>query len=70
MGGAAARSGRAGMMETALASQDGVCTELARFLDGLTPEEREGLSVVLQDPRTFLAEDMNDVLAILRQLDI
>jgi hypothetical protein len=53
-----------------LASRDGVSTELARYLDGLSPEEREGLSGVLRDPRTFLAEDMDDVLAILRQLDI
>lgn len=57
-------------METELASYDGVSTELARFLDGLNPEEREGLTRVLRDPRTFLAEDMTDVLAILRQLEI
>jgi hypothetical protein len=53
-----------------VASRDGVSTELARFLDGLSPEEREGLSGVLKDPQTYLAEDMNDMLAILRQLEI
>jgi hypothetical protein len=42
---------------------------LARFLDRLSVEEREGLAGFLQDRRTFLAEDMTDVLAILRQLD-
>lgn len=49
-------------------SQDRVATGLTQFLDRLSPEEREGLCGVLQDPRTFLAEDITDVLAILRQL--
>ena len=56
-------------METELALRDGISTELARFLDRLSPEEREGLTGVLRDPRTFLAEDMTEVLAILRQLE-
>jgi hypothetical protein len=55
-------------MEMQMESPDRVSTGLAQFLDRLSPEEREGLSGVLQDPRTFLAEDMTDVLAILRQL--
>ena len=49
-------------------SPDRVSTGLVQFLDRLSPEEREGLSRVLQDPRAFLAEDVPDVLAILRQL--
>ena len=47
---------------------DGVSPELARFLDSLTPDERASLVEVLRDPRTFLAEDMDDVLAILSNI--
>ncbi len=47
---------------------DGVSPGLAKFLDSLTPDERASLVEVLRDPRTFLAEDMNDVLAILSDM--
>ena len=50
--------------------RDRVSIGLAQFLAGLTPEEREGLAGVLRDRRTFLAENMTDVLAILRQLEM
>ena len=51
-----------------MAKTDGVSTDMSRFLDGLSPEEREGLLEVLKDSRTYLAEDMNDVIAILQDI--
>ena len=51
-----------------LTEQNGVSKEFARFLNNLSSEDKEGLFDVLKDPSTFLAEDMNDVLAILAQL--
>ena len=48
---------------------EGVSTGLATFLARLSPEERETLSELLRQPRTYLAEDMTDVLVILRSLD-
>ena len=48
---------------------DGVSPGFSQFFDKLTSEQREGLATVLRDPRTFLAEDLDDVIAILRQLD-
>ena len=48
--------------------QDGVLEEFAKFLNNLSPQEKESLIGVLKDPSTYLAEDMNDVLAILNQL--
>ena len=48
--------------------QDGISEEFAKFLNNLSPQEKEGLIGVLKDPSTYLAEDMNDVLAILNQL--
>ena len=51
-----------------MAKADGVSTDMARFLDGLSPEERESLLEVLKDSRTYLAEDMNDVIAILQDI--
>ena len=48
---------------------EGVSQGLTRFFDRLSPEERASLTELLRQPRTYLAEDMNDVLAILRGLD-
>lgn len=48
---------------------DGVSPHFSEFFDKLTVEQREGLATVLRDPHTFLAEDLDDVIAILRQLD-
>ena len=52
-----------------MAQVDGVSTEFSQFFNRLTTEQREGLVTVLRDPRTYLAEDLDDVIAILRQLD-
>lgn len=49
-----------------MARDDETPAELARFLDSLTAEQRDGLVSALRDPRTFLAEDFDDVIAILR----
>ncbi len=52
-----------------MTQMDGVSPEFSQFFDKLTSEQRDGLAAVLRDPRTYLAEDLDDVIAILRQLD-
>ena len=47
---------------------DGASPGISRFVDGLSEEECEDLKVVLRDSNTYLAEDMDDVLAILNQI--
>lgn len=47
---------------------DGLSPGLTRFFEELSAEDRENLLDMLRDQHTFLAEDMNDVLAILRDL--
>ena len=42
---------------------------LMRFFDGLGPEEREELLEMLRDPKTFIAEDVDDLLAVLKHLE-
>lgn len=49
--------------------EDGVSPKFSEFFGRLTAEQREGLATVLRDSQTYLAEDMDDVIAILRQLD-
>ncbi len=51
-----------------MTTKDRVSTDLARFIEGLSPEDKECLVGILREPKTYLAEDMMDVLAILRQL--
>ena len=48
---------------------DGVSTRLMRFIDGLSLREREVLADALRDPRTYIAEDLDDLLIIVRQLE-
>ena len=48
---------------------DGVSTRLMRFIDGLSLREREVLADALRDPRTYIAEDLDDLLVIVRQLE-
>ena len=47
---------------------DSVSPGFSRFMNGLSEEERKDLKFVLRDSNTFLAEDMDDVLAILNQI--
>ena len=49
-------------------SPEGLSQGMMDFFNGLTPEQREGLTEALRDPLTFIAEDFEDVLAILRHL--
>lgn len=42
---------------------------LMRFFDGLGPEERDELLEMLRDPKTFIAEDLDDLLAVLKHLE-
>jgi hypothetical protein len=42
---------------------------LMRFFDGLGPEERDELLELLRDPKTFIAEDLDDLLAVLKHLE-
>lgn len=51
-----------------MARADGISPDMARFLANLTTEERETLLGVLRDPQTYLAEDMTDVIAILKAI--
>lgn len=52
-----------------MSQMDGVSPGFSEFFGRLTPEQREGLAAILRDTRTYLAEDMDDVIAILRQLN-
>jgi len=46
--------------------RDGKVSEgLMRFFDGLDREERDDLLEMLRDPKTFIAEDLDDLLAVL-----
>lgn len=47
---------------------EGVSTGLAEMLGALGPVEREELAALLRQPNTFLAEDMDDLVAILTGL--
>lgn len=49
-------------------ARDRVSPGLARFIERLSQEDKESLVGILREPMTFIAEDMTDVLAILRQL--
>jgi len=49
--------------------EEGVSTGLAKFFARLSPEDRESLTELLRQPRTYIAEDMRDVIAILRGMD-
>jgi hypothetical protein len=42
---------------------------LTDFINRLSLEEKEGLLDVLKDSRTYLAEDMDDVIAILKEIN-
>ena len=48
-----------------MASPDGMSQAMVDFINRPSPEDKEGLLHVLRDSRTFLAEDMTDVIAIL-----
>lgn len=48
--------------------QDHASMEFVTFMDSLQPKEREELTEALREPNTFLAESMEDVLAILQAL--
>ncbi len=50
-------------------SGEKVSPSLMRFFDGLGQEEREDLLEMLRDPKTFIAEDLDDLLAVLKHLD-
>ena len=51
-----------------MASSDEMSQAMMDFINRLSPEEKEGLLDVLRDSRTYLAEDMDDVIAILKEL--
>ena len=50
-------------------SGEKVSQGLMRFFDGLGPEERDELLEMLRDPKTFIAEDLDDLLAVLKHLE-
>ena len=45
-----------------------VSTGFLEFMSSLSPAEQKELAAALREPNTFLAEDMDDVLAILQTL--
>lgn len=47
---------------------DRASTGFISFMNSLGPREREELVAALREPNTFLAEDMDDVMAILQTL--
>ena len=51
-----------------MATSDGMSQAMADFINSLSPEEKEGLLDILRDSRTYLAEDMEDVIAILNDI--
>ncbi len=55
-------------MENTTERTDRASTGFIEFMNALGPEERKELAAALREPNTFLAEDMNDVLAILQTL--
>jgi hypothetical protein len=55
-------------MENTTENTDRASTGFIDFMNALGPEERKELAAALREPNTFLAEDMNDVLAILQTL--
>jgi hypothetical protein len=55
-------------MENTLNRTDRTSTGFAEFMNTLGPDERRELTAALREPNTFLAEDMDDVLAILQTL--
>ena len=48
--------------------EESVSQGLAQFIDKLNPDDREKLVSALKDTETYLAEDMDDVIAILNKL--
>ena len=52
-----------------MAVREGVAEGMAQFIAGLSPADRDSLLGVLRDSRTFLAEDLTDVIAILQSLE-
>jgi hypothetical protein len=48
--------------------QDKISPGLTRFIDTLNPEDRECLVGALRNSETYIAENFDDVIAILRQL--
>ena len=55
-------------MEDSMQLTDRASTGFIDFMNALGPDERKELAEALREPNTFLAEDMNDVLAILQAL--
>ena len=53
-----------------MAISDGMSLAMTEFINRLSPEEKEDLLDVLRDSRTYLAEDMEDVIAILKDIKI
>ncbi len=54
---------------TAASSSDRVSRGMADFLDALSADDRASLVAILRDTNTFLAEDIDDVIAILNELE-
>lgn len=48
--------------------KDEVSDKMLRFLNSLDPTDRAELTEALRDPKTFIAEDLDDLLAVLKHI--
>ena len=51
------------------ARRDQVSDKMLRFLNSLDPKDRAELTEALRDPKTFIAEDLEDLLAVLKHIE-
>jgi hypothetical protein len=49
--------------------RDEVATESLEFFNGLSMKERSELTDALRDPRTFFAQNFEDLLAVLKHIE-
>ena len=47
---------------------EGISPGMLTFFNGLDPDQREALTEALRDPNTYIAEDFEDLLAVLQHL--
>lgn len=49
--------------------RDEVSTDLLQYFNGLSLQERGELTDALRDPRTYFAENFEDLLAVLKEIE-
>lgn len=56
------------MMNEEARPTDRVSADLTRILNAMSPTERAELTALLRQPNTYLAEDLDDLVAILQDI--